>query len=158
MLRKRHLSILILILACQCTSTSTERDTSQAGPSSGASYYVSPSGNDDNHGTSPEEAWETIDRANALACRPGDSILFKRGDTWDEELHPVGEGTAADPIVIGSYVKGPRPAIDRQIATGNNIDKVCIRSKNIAGYRIKGIEFARLGRGVFVDFDKGGGR
>ena len=121
-------------------------------------YVSQSSGNDTHDGKSPATAWKTLAKASERTNSPGDSILLKRGDTWDEELHPVGEGTAADPIVIGSYGKGPRPAIDRQIATGNNIDKVCIRSKNIAGYRIKGIEFARFGRGVFVDFDKGGGR
>jgi len=121
-----------------------------------AETYVSQSaGNDAADGKSPATAWKTLFRASQATYAPGDKILLKCGDTWNEELHPTGEGTAADPIVIGAYGDGPRPVIDRQDATGNNIDKVCIRLKNIAGYKIKGIEFARFGRGVFVDFDKG---
>jgi len=119
-------------------------------------YHVSQSvGNDTADGQSPATAWKTLTRASQAEYAPGDSILLKRGDAWNEELRPPGEGTAANPITIGSYDDGPRPLIDRQDATGNNIDKACIRLKNIGGYKIKGIEFARFGRGVFVDFDKG---
>lgn len=118
-------------------------------------YYVSQSsGSDDGGGESPATAWKTLSKASR-EYRAGDSLLLKCGDIWNEELRPQGEGTATNPITINSYGDGPRPVIDRQDATGNNIDKVCIRLKNIAGYKIKGIEFARFGRGVFVDFDKG---
>jgi len=34
--------------------------------------------------------------------------------------------------------------IDRGDATGNNIEKVCIRLKNIAGYKIEGIEHEQI--------------
>jgi hypothetical protein len=119
-------------------------------------YYISQSsGSDDGNGKSQDTAWKTLARASQQSYSPGDSILLKCGDTWDEEFRPQGEGTAANPIYIGSYGGGPKPVIDRQDATCNNINKVCIRLKNIAGYKIKGIEFTRFGRGVFVDFDKG---
>jgi len=77
-----------------------------------ATYYVSQSsGNDNWTGEAPKPEgtrgpWKTLERAS-IECIPGDRILLKCGDTWDEELHPVGEGTAADPIVIGSYGKDP---------------------------------------------------
>lgn len=123
-----------------------------------ATYHISQSsGSDAGDGKSPAAAWKTLARVSQGTYAPGDSILLKCGDAWNEELRPQGEGTAENPIVIGSYDKGPRPVIDRQDATGNNIDKVCIRLKNTAGYKIKGIEFARFGRGVFVDFDKEAG-
>jgi hypothetical protein len=119
-------------------------------------YYIShSSGNDSGDGKSPATAWKTLARASQPTYSPGDHILLKCGDTWDEELRPQGEGTAENPIYLGSFGEGPRPVIDRGDASGNNIDKVCIRLKNIAGYKIKGLEFARFGRGVFVDFDKG---
>ena len=125
-----------------------------------ATFYVSESSGDDRwDGRTAGRAdahgpWKSLAKASRKFS-PGDKILLKCGDTWNEELRPQGEGTAAKPITIGSYGKGPRPVIDRRDATGNNIDKVCIRLKNIAGYKIEGIEFARFGRGVFVDFDKG---
>lgn len=127
---------------------------------SATTYYVSwITGDDSWDGQGPTRSgghgpWKSLARASQKFS-PGDKILLKCGDTWNEELRPKGEGTAANPITISSYGVGPRPVIDRQDATGNNIDKVCIRLKNIAGYKIKGIEFARFGRGVFVDFDKG---
>jgi len=130
-------------------------------PVLGTTYYVSrSSGNDSWDGLAPSHdgnhgPWKTLAKASERTYSPGDRILLKCGDAWNEELHPAGEGTAANPVIIGSYGKGPRPVIDRQDATGNNIDKVCIRLKNIAGYRIEGLEFARFGRGVFADFDKG---
>ncbi|MGB3525321.1 MAG: hypothetical protein WBB32_05075, partial [Flavobacteriales bacterium] len=39
-------------------------------------YYVSPSGNDSNNGTSPATAWQTIDRLNQSfnLWQPGDRI------------------------------------------------------------------------------------
>ncbi len=120
-----------------------------------ATYYVSQSsGKDSNDGKSPATAWKTLAKASQTYA-PGDSILLKCGDAWNEELHPMGEGTAANPITIAAYGSGPKPLIDRQDATGNNIDKVCIYLKNTAGYKIQGLEFARCGRGVFVDLDKG---
>lgn len=122
---------------------------------SAATYHVSQStGNDAAAGTSPAAAWKTLSKASR-EYQAGDSILLKCGDTWDEELRPLGEGTAVNPITISSYGDGPRPLIDRQDATGNNIDKVGIRLKNVAGYKITDLAFARFGRGVFVDFDKG---
>jgi len=127
---------------------------------SGATFYVSASDGDDHwDGRAAGRAaghgpWKSLAGASQKFS-PGDNILLKRGDTWNEELLPQGEGTAANTITIGSYGKGPRPVIDRQDATGNNIDKVFIRLKNIAGYKIEGIEFSRFGRGVFIDFDKG---
>ena len=130
-------------------------------PVLGTTYYVSrSSGNDGWDGLVPSHdgnhgPWKTLAKASERTYSSGDRILLQCGDAWNEELHPAGEGTAVNPVIIGSYGKGPRPVIDRQDATGNNIDKVCIRLKNIAGYRIEGLEFARFGRGVFVDFDKG---
>ena len=56
--------------------------------------------------------WKTLKRAS-IEYIPGDRILLKRGDTWNEELAPRGNGTAARPITIGAYGKGGKPVIDR---------------------------------------------
>ena len=119
-------------------------------------YYISQSsGNDSNDGKSPSTAWKTLARASQPTYAPGDKTLLKCGDTWDEELHPKGDGAAATPIWISSYGSGRRPIIDRHDDgfAGNNMDKICIHLQNIAGYKITAIEFARCGRGVFVDYD-----
>ncbi|HRI64397.1 MAG TPA: MopE-related protein, partial [Polyangium sp.] len=44
----------------------------------GTQYYVSPSGNDNNDGTTPAKAWNTLCRALA-AVRPGNTILVAQG-------------------------------------------------------------------------------
>ena len=44
-------------------------------------YYVSPTGNDNNNGTSQSTPWRTIDRVNqsTYSIQPGDQVLFQRG-------------------------------------------------------------------------------
>jgi len=80
----------------------------------GADYYVSPSGNDNNSGTSPSEAWQTIDRVNDVDLDAGDSVLFEGGQTFTVN-ETAGEylffdgadsGTSANPVTIGSYGTG----------------------------------------------------
>jgi aryl-phospho-beta-D-glucosidase BglC (GH1 family) len=50
-------------------------------------FYVDASnGNDRNDGLSPETAWKTIAKMNGTVLRPGDPVLFKRGEVWREKL------------------------------------------------------------------------
>jgi hypothetical protein len=77
----------------------------------GVTYYVSNAGNDDKSGTSPDDAWKTIDRVNRQAFSPGDGILFRRGDTWRETLHLNSSGTTDQWIVYGAYGDGDKPRI-----------------------------------------------
>jgi hypothetical protein len=98
-----------------------------------SSYYVSLQGNDSNPGTSPTEAWKTIDRVNAGTYQPGDSILFQGGQTFHGDLFLTpaqGQGTAAAPITISSY--GTGQAILRPI--DNNHDGIFLY--NVGGFNI----------------------
>lgn len=47
-----------------------------------ATYYIDATGgNDNNAGTSPEQAWQTIFKLYKFTgIQPGDNILFKRGE------------------------------------------------------------------------------
>src|SRR5688500_6573423 len=45
-------------------------------------YYVSPTGNDSNAGTSSSKPWKTLQRVNAQNFSPGTSILFQGGKTF----------------------------------------------------------------------------
>ena len=67
-------------------------------------YYVSPSGNDANSGTSQAQAWRTIDRVNQLGSglQPG-SGPFQRGGTYRGRINVQTSGTSSQPIVLGSY-------------------------------------------------------
>ncbi|MFZ0817878.1 MAG: hypothetical protein WAM78_20305 [Candidatus Sulfotelmatobacter sp.] len=53
--------------------------------------------------------WKTITQVNAQTFSPGDSILFKRGDVWNESLVPPSSGTSGNPIVFDAYGTGAAP-------------------------------------------------
>jgi len=115
-----------------------------------ATYYVSrSSGNDSWTGLSDDKPWKTLAKASAVKYVPGDGILLKCGDTWDEELHPRGSGTAARPITISSYGKGNKPVIDRQ---DYKKDLVGIRLDDQGGFKIVGIEFNRCMTGIYAEY------
>ena len=73
-------------------------------------YYVSSStGSDANNGTSVSTPWQTIAHVNAQTFQPGDSILFKRGDVWNESLAPPSSGSSGNPITFDAYGTGAAP-------------------------------------------------
>ncbi len=74
-------------------------------------YYISNNGYDDNNGNSPEKAWKTISKVNSTTFEAGDSILFKRGGTWREELVIKNSGTAQNYIIYSAYGTGSKPRI-----------------------------------------------
>jgi len=90
----------------------------EIGQDKGINYYVDfTSGNDANQGTSPATAWKTIDKVNNEMNNfvAGDSILFKRGETWNGErlyssTHP--SGNMNNPIVYSTYGNGAKPIIN----------------------------------------------
>ena len=83
----------------------------------GDTYYVDATGGDDaKSGSAPNTAWQTVAKVNASAFKPGDQILFKRGETWRGENLVVPSSGAADrPITFGAYGSGPNPLIDPSV-------------------------------------------
>ena len=79
----------------------------------GITYYVdSEEGNDKNDGTSPNEAWKSINKVNEKTYNPGDRILLKAGSEWSEStLSPKGSGEEDNPIIISSYGEGNAPKL-----------------------------------------------
>jgi hypothetical protein len=123
-----------------------------------ATWYVSQSsGNDNWSGTAESPGgtngpWKTLAKASKTYA-PGDTLLLKRGDTWAEELRPLGNGTAKQPITISAYGEGPKPIIDRQ---DYNEDRTGIRLSDQGGFKIVGIEFARCMTGIYADYPDNG--
>ena len=75
-------------------------------------YYVdAQTGNDDNSGFSPTEAWKTLRQVNITTFKPGDSILFRSGQIWEGMLFPRGSGEEGRPVVISKYGGKERPKI-----------------------------------------------
>lgn len=75
--------------------------------------YISNAGNDASAGTSTGTAWRTIAKLNASwgSILPGDTIFFRKGDTWNEGIVFGKSGTSGHPIVISSYGSGAAPVI-----------------------------------------------
>jgi len=123
-----------------------------------ATFFVSQSsGNDAWSGQSPKPdgtsgPWKTLARASAEGYVPGDRILLKCGDTWDEELHPKGSGTPTNPITIGSYGEGKKPVIDRQ---DDKRDLMGIHLSDQEGFKIAGLEFNRCMTGIYAEYSEG---
>ncbi len=77
---------------------------------SATTYYVSSSlGNDSNSGTSSSAAWQTVAKVNGRTFVAGDSILFRRGDVWNESLVPASSGASGNPITFDAYGSGAAP-------------------------------------------------
>jgi hypothetical protein len=76
-----------------------------------ATYYVDATmGNDANDGLTPQTAWKTIAYLNTFAFQPGDSILFKRTETWRDQLLPKsGDNMAV--IYYGAFGIGAKPKL-----------------------------------------------
>lgn len=91
-----------------------------ANPYAGTDYYIdAEQGDDARAGTSPGQAWQSLNKANATTFDPGDRILLKAGSVWHrQQLWPKGSGSADKPITIGAYGTAPqRP----YIATDGNV-------------------------------------
>ena len=122
-------------------------------PADAKTIYVSQSTGDDNAaGTAAATPWKTLAKASSVEFQPGDSILLKKGDTWNEELTPKGSGTPEKPILISSYGEGKKPLIDRE---DFKQDRTGIRLDDKGGYKIVGLEFARCMTGIYAEYAKG---
>jgi len=104
----------------------------------GTTYYVSPSGNDNNSGTSTGDAWATTDKVNSMTFSAGDGILFEGGETFSGGLVFGSSGTAASPIVVSSYGTG-RATIQ------GDFEEIVLYALNCAGYEISDMIFRGSG-------------
>lgn len=76
-------------------------------------YYIAPSGNDANNGTSASTAWRTIDRVNqsTYVFQPGDRLLFQRGGVYRGKVDLAVYGSASTPFTMTAYGTGADPVI-----------------------------------------------
>ncbi len=83
-----------------------------AAPCFSQNYYVSSSeGKDGNDGLTSQTALKTLKKISAFSLLPGDSILLKRGDQWNEKFKLQWSGSPGNPITINAYGKGQKPKI-----------------------------------------------
>ena len=120
------LGIFSLFLACTAcsddngTGTEIEKEKEKEVPEKPKpeegtpKYYISSSmGSDTNDGRTKETPWKTLAKINTGTYNPGDSILLKCGDTWEEAVifNSIFHGSETAPIVLSSYGTGNRPKI-----------------------------------------------
>jgi Right handed beta helix region/Secretion system C-terminal sorting domain len=74
-------------------------------------YYVSAKGSDAANGTSTTTPWLSINKVNGFTFKPGDQILFNRGDTFYGAITVNQSGAAGSPIIYGAYGSGAAPII-----------------------------------------------
>jgi hypothetical protein len=87
----------------------------------GTTYYVSSSlGNDGNNGTASTTPWQTLAHVNAQTFLPGDSILLRRGDVWNESLVPPSSGISGNPISFDAYGTGAPPNLTGYYAVSSS--------------------------------------
>ncbi len=126
---------LLLALACLLTAANAQRPRppQTARPSgSGASFYVSNSGDDANDGRSPAQPWMTVSKVNSALTQmqPCDRVLFHRGDVFRDAYVRLANQVNAGPsttldsdpphfsgnnscqFTIGAYGTGPAPVLD----------------------------------------------
>ncbi|MER6668444.1 right-handed parallel beta-helix repeat-containing protein [Amycolatopsis japonica] len=107
---------------------------------SGRIYYVdSVAGDDKRQGTTSDKPLRTLDRLNQIQFRPGDTIRFRRGQTFPGTFAPTGSGSAREPIVVTSYGSGGKPVLDGQGAIAT------VYLHNVQGWELRDLEITNLG-------------
>lgn len=93
--------------------------------SSATNYYFSSSAGSDSRTSTqaknPSTPWKTLGKLNSFfaSLQPGDSVLFKRGDTFYGSLTITKSGTSSKAIVLGAYGTGSKPVITGFTALAN---------------------------------------
>lgn len=106
-------------------------------------YYVdSNAGSDNNSGTSPASAWESLAKVNSFSFRPGDTILFKSGAEWTGILHMKGSGTEDKPLVVDKYAGDKLPVIR---GDGREYPYI-VYLDNVQYYEVSNIEIVDAGK------------
>jgi hypothetical protein len=102
-------------------------------------YYVSPTGNDQNNGTTTNSPWKTTAKVNVSTFHEGDTISFNGGYQYVGGLYfdNADKGSSTNPITITSYGNG-KAIIEAKsgVVSGNGFF-----AYNTSGFSIKNINF-----------------
>ncbi|VAW42929.1 hypothetical protein MNBD_CHLOROFLEXI01-3207 [hydrothermal vent metagenome] len=131
---------LVTLIGLALVACSTVRALPTADVAGGTTYYVSQdSGSDGNTGTSATDAWQTVAKVNSEGFAPGDTVLFERGNSWDEDLDIDDSGTAVHPITFSSYGSGTEPIIRRLTIDGDYtvFENITIDHQKLSGDTVR---------------------
>ena len=126
-------------------------------------YYVDAvNGNDNNAGTSPGSAWQSVNKVNSITFQPLDKIMFKAGCVWSAVLTLHGSGSSGEPIVIDAYGDISNENNKPRINAGGNYE-AALRVYNVDNWEINNLQLTNLGatraayrRGISVRADNYG--
>ena len=112
---------------------------------SAATYYLDcQNGSDSNDGLNPSSAWQTIPRVNQTAFGPGDSILLKRGCTWQGTgFKANGSGTVPAPIMLADYGD---PQLPLPIIDGVGAHEPAVLLQNVQNWIVRNLELTQHGQ------------
>lgn len=101
LLYTRHCFIILLLTSCYKPSLATNY------------YFSSSSGDDSRTQSSAGLPWKSIEKLNSIfnQLNPGDSVFFKKGDTFYGTITVNTSGSPEKPIVISAYGEGVKPVI-----------------------------------------------
>lgn len=85
-------------------------------------YYVAATGNDANAGRSMSAPLRSLAKVSSLSLVPGDTVRFRRGDTFRGGLVINQSGLAGQRIVFEAYGTGPKPVLAGSVPLGNWIN------------------------------------
>lgn len=112
-------------------------------------YYVSSSeGSDANNGLTPAAPWASLARLKKAKLQPGDTVHFKSGDVFNEQLEIDESGSESAVIHFTRYGEGELPIIDGAAAKEGSAlaaisivdqDYIEISALNVRNFRRKPI-------------------
>ena len=74
-------------------------------------YYLSSSTGNDNNNGSQTQPWKTLSKLSNTTLGPGDTVYFKKGDTFRGHYVVDGSGAEGNPITFTSYGSGNQPIL-----------------------------------------------
>ncbi len=84
-------------------------------------FYLSSIGNDSNNGTL-DNPWKSLSKLSSKELSPGDSIFFKKGESFYGHFIVNGSGSDDLPIVFSSYGSGNKPIISGSVGLNDGGD------------------------------------
>ncbi|HLP71830.1 MAG TPA: right-handed parallel beta-helix repeat-containing protein, partial [Bacteroidales bacterium] len=108
-------------------------------------YYIKNGGSDLSNGLSVSTAWASVARINISMglFRPGDSILFRKGDSWRNSTLVIRTaGIQGKNIYIGSYGSGEKPLIEGP----ENHPAIMVNAANSGFWTIDNIDLRAYGK------------
>ena len=100
-----------LASVCMLLASSAVADAAGQEDATVRTYHVDATrGDDARDGLSPAAAWRSLNRVNKATLKPGDRVLFRRGETWRGQLMSQ-SGSPSGAVTYGAYGEGDKPLL-----------------------------------------------